>query len=268
MKSLLGSTLTGWPDIAGGKTLRAPAMADASDLRIKKPGQPLITFMLSRGDQFTSVPNSHGENDPEQKKKWENRGVCGAIPKGVQPQQQHQTTDEHHSSSDDLPHTNICEHLHAREAAERRNSQAVEKFLKTFIFRFASCINHYPISRPRVILTAQHGLPRRQNKAGNARLSGLDALPMIECIGTNYLYVDAPHLCGASHRLPLASRQLNRIARIRNHAHAEAKIISGDAICQTIALSFHNNSTQISQSLLHSIDSQISRFNPPGKLLR
>ena len=118
-----------------------------------------------------------------------------------------------------------------------------------------------------MILVVQHGLPCRKNKAGNARLSGLDAPLMLECIGTNDLNVDAPCLCVASHHLPLVSCQLNRIARIRNNAHTEAKIISGDAICQTIALTFHNNSTQISQSLLYRIDSQINRLNPAGKLL-
>jgi len=91
---------------------------------------------------------------------------------------------------------------------------------------------------------------------------------MFERIGTNHLNVDAPRLGGASHRLPLASRQLNRIARIRNDAYPEAKIISGDAIRQPIALASHNNSTQISQSLLHSIDSQVYRLNPSGKPLR
>src|SRR5947209_8249838 len=82
-----------------------------------------------RSDYFTSVPNSHGENDPKQKKKWENRGVCGAISKGVQPQQQHQTTDENHPSSDDLPHTNMCEHLHVCERAEMFNWIRVKEFL-------------------------------------------------------------------------------------------------------------------------------------------
>src|SRR5678816_1774595 len=72
--------------------------------------------------------------------------------------------------------------------------QPFKKFLKTFILRLASRINHYPISRPCVILTAQHGLPRRKNKVGNARLSGLDAPLMLECIGTNDLNVDAPCL--------------------------------------------------------------------------
>src|SRR4051794_30486705 len=79
-----------------------------------------------RGDYFTSVPNSHGENDPKQKKKWENRGVGGAVAEGVQPQQHHQAYDEHRPSSDDLLHSNMCEPLHARSVprTQLREQQA------------------------------------------------------------------------------------------------------------------------------------------------
>jgi len=66
---------------------------------------------------------------------------------------------------------------------------------------------------------------------------------MLKGIGTNYFNVDASHLRVASYRLPLASGQFNRIARIRNNADTEPKIVSGDAIRQTITLTFDNNST-------------------------
>jgi hypothetical protein len=121
-----------------------------------------------------------------------------------------------------------------------------DEFFKRFIVRLSGCINHYAFSRPSVIFAALHIFPRRKNEASHARRSGLDAPPMLKGIGTNYLNVNAPCLCVASQHLPCVPRQLNRIARIRNHAHTKVKTISGDAIRQTIALAFHNNSAQIS----------------------
>src|SRR5438093_12939262 len=45
--------------------------------------------------------------------------MCSAVEEGVQPQQQQQTNDKCRPSSDDSPHTKMCEHLHPCDAAER-----------------------------------------------------------------------------------------------------------------------------------------------------
>jgi hypothetical protein len=60
---------------------------------------------------------------------------------------------------------------------------------------------------------------------------------MFISVGTNYLDVDAADSDIPGYLFPLAASQFKRVARVRDYAASDTKIVAGYPLCEAVALS-------------------------------
>ena len=82
---------------------------------------------------------------------------------------------------------------------------------------------------------------------------------MLPKVGARDLDVHVRRTGITSNALPFPSRELDRIARIRDDSEPQTQIVQGDPISEPVALSLNLDTIEISQRLLDRIDANIDR---------